>query len=44
MPCYEENLASLGLYVTSRAFAGALSWCQEEGQSQQEFDAILSAL
>ncbi|GAA0222484.1 dethiobiotin synthase [Marinomonas primoryensis] len=43
MPCYEENLASLASMLPA-PLLGALSWSQEEGESQQEFDAILSAL
>jgi dethiobiotin synthetase len=43
MPCYEENLASLASMLPV-PLLGTLSWCQEESESQQDFDAILSAL
>lgn len=43
MPCYEENLASLASMLPA-PLLGTLSWCQEESESQQDFDAILSAL
>lgn len=43
MPCYDENLATL-VSMLSAPLLGTLSWCENEQDSQQAFDAILSAL